>query len=77
MHWGQYSLCCMNDNTFVINWMLGYSTVLYDDVDKNGHLTVLMISPQRVTLNSVKIIIATYNQWLIIMKKTSCILKNI
>ena len=54
MHWGQYSLCCMNDNTFVINWMLGYSTVLYDDVDKNGHLTVLMISPQRVTLNSVK-----------------------
>ena len=31
--WGQYATCRANDNTFIFNRMLGYNTILYDDVD--------------------------------------------
>ena len=34
MHLCQYSIYRTNDNTFVFNRILGYNTVLYDDVEQ-------------------------------------------
>ena len=33
MHWGQYAVYRTNDNAFIVNRMLDYNTVLYDDID--------------------------------------------
>ena len=33
MYWGQYPVCRTNDNAFIFNRMLGYSTVFFDDID--------------------------------------------
>ena len=33
-HWGQYPVMRTNDNVFIFNWMLGYNTTFYDDIDK-------------------------------------------
>ena len=33
MHLGQYAICCTNDSEFNLNRMLGYNTLLYDDID--------------------------------------------
>ena len=34
LNWGQYSTSRYNDSAFVFNWMVGYNTSLFDDVDK-------------------------------------------
>ena len=33
VHWDHSPVCRTNNNAFIFNWMLGYNTVLYDDID--------------------------------------------
>ena len=61
-HWSKPGVSMLNDNAFVSNRMLGYNTVIYDDVDKPGNLIWSIIVPQRASSNTITITLLIYNQ---------------
>ena len=68
----------LNDNAFCFNWMLGYNTAKYEDIDKkNGNLIGSMIPPHRATSSLVINISHIFSQLQIKMTKMLTLLKTI
>ena len=67
----------LNENAFVYNKMLGYNTVIYNDVDKIGNLIGSMILSQRASSTLVINTLHIFNQLQIQMTKILTLSKPI
>ena len=68
-YWGKEQICRLNDNAFVFNRMLGYNTAIFDEIDKNGNMIVLMILRRHVTSSSTILISPIFSLLQISMTK--------
>ena len=68
-YWGKERISRLNDNAFVFNRMLGYNTVIFDEIDKNGNMIVLMILRRHVTSSSRILISPIFSRLQISMTK--------
>ena len=75
--WSKLGVSMLNENAFVYNKMLGYNTVIYNDVDKIGNLIGSMILSQRASSTLVINTLHIFNQLQIQMTKILTLSKPI
>ena len=68
-YWSKERICRLDDNALVFNRMLGYNIAIFDEIDKNGNMIVLMILRRHVTLSSRIIISPIFSRLQITMTK--------